>query len=155
MGAIVDFTPYRRLVGTCSAISLVLLQAIFIGTTESTWLFMAFLKAITDFVYHVQELATFSYLPEMATTLDDQTMAQFSSIFSMLQFLLVLIFLVLVIAISLGFHLDDVAVNHVSQSICTVVSNSCKYFHSIYFTHLKMNSAYKLRIYRLVFYACS
>merc|ERR1712151_1442290 len=87
MGGIVDFTPHRRLVGIFSAISLVLLQAIFIGTTESTWLFMAFLKAITDFVYHAQELATFSYLPEMATIVDDQTMAHFSSIFSMLQFL--------------------------------------------------------------------
>merc|ERR1712151_908023 len=125
MGGIVDFTPHRRLVGIFSAISLVLLQAIFIGTTESTWLFMAFLKAITDFVYHAQELATFSYLPEMATIVDDQTMAHFSSIFSMLQFLSVLIFLVLIIIISLGFHLDDVAVNHVSQSICTVLGFLC------------------------------
>ena len=124
MGAITDFTPHRKAVGVISAIILVVLQAIFIFTFESTWLIIAFMKAITDFVYHAQELATFSYLPEMASIVNDSTMAHFSSIFSMLQFSSVLIFLVLIIAISLTFQLDDIAVNHVSQSICTVVSRT-------------------------------
>ena len=124
MGAITDFTPHRKAVGVISAIILVVLQAIFIFTFESTWLIIAFMKAITDFVYHAQELATFSYLPEMASIVNDSTMAHFSSIFSMLQFSSVLIFLVLIIAINLTFQLDDIAVNHVSQSICTVVSRT-------------------------------
>jgi hypothetical protein len=65
-GAMIDFTPYRRETGILSAIFMIAIQAIQIGTVQATWFPMAILQAIAGFLYQVQVLATFAYLPEIA-----------------------------------------------------------------------------------------
>jgi MFS-type transporter involved in bile tolerance (Atg22 family) len=65
-GAMIDYTPYRREVGILSAFFMIAIQAIQIGTVQATWFPMAILQAIAGFLYQVQVLATFAYLPEIA-----------------------------------------------------------------------------------------
>jgi hypothetical protein len=65
-GAMIDLTPHRREVGILSAFFMIAIQAIQIGTVQATWFPMAILQAIAGFLYQVQVLATFAYLPEIA-----------------------------------------------------------------------------------------
>ena len=66
IGAVVDFTPHRRLVGIVSAATMVAIQAVQAGTVSATWFPMAILQAIVGFIYQIQVLAVYAYLPEMA-----------------------------------------------------------------------------------------
>lgn len=54
IGAIVDYTPYRRLTGIVAAIAMILIQAVQIGTVSATWFAMLILQAITGFIYQVE-----------------------------------------------------------------------------------------------------
>ena len=66
IGAVVDFTPHRRMVGIMSAALMVAIQAVQAGTVSATWFPMAILQAIVGFIYQIQVLAVYAYLPEMA-----------------------------------------------------------------------------------------
>ena len=46
VGAIIDYTPHRRLVGIITSVLVTLIQAIQIGTVSSTWFAMAILQVI-------------------------------------------------------------------------------------------------------------
>ena len=73
-GAIIDFTPHRRLTGMISALVLLLIQAAQIGTVSATWFPMIILQAIAGFFFQVQVLATFAYLPEIARSVGEKKM---------------------------------------------------------------------------------
>lgn len=73
-GAMVDYTPYRRRVGCASALLMISIQVIQIGTTSQTWFVMAILQGIAGFVYQVQVLATYAYLPDIARSVGETTM---------------------------------------------------------------------------------
>jgi MFS-type transporter involved in bile tolerance (Atg22 family) len=64
-GAILDYTPYRRQVGILAALLITLIQAIQIGTLPETWFPMSILQAISGFIYQVEVLATYAYLPDV------------------------------------------------------------------------------------------
>lgn len=71
-GAIVDFTPHRRTLGIAVAMLIVLIQAAQIGTVSETWFPMAMLQAIIGFLYQMQILATYAYLPDVARTCGEE-----------------------------------------------------------------------------------
>ena len=73
-GAMVDYTPYRRAVGITVASLMILIQAIQIGTVSQTWFPMAILQGIAGFLYQVQVLTVYAYLPEIARTVGQSTM---------------------------------------------------------------------------------
>lgn len=75
-GAMVDYTPHRRLVGYGSAILMMLIQAIQIGTVSRTWFAMAILQGIGGFLYQVNALATYAYLPDMARSFGEKTITE-------------------------------------------------------------------------------
>lgn len=75
-GAMIDYTPYRRQVGICVVTLMVLIQGVQVGTVSSTWFAMAILQAVAGFLYQVQVLAVYAYLPDIATTVGQQTMTQ-------------------------------------------------------------------------------
>jgi len=54
IGAVVDYTPYRRAVGIGSALFITAVQGIQIWLTDDTWFPMAILQAINGFMYMVQ-----------------------------------------------------------------------------------------------------
>jgi MFS-type transporter involved in bile tolerance (Atg22 family) len=64
-GAMVDYTPYRKQVGVGAALLMTLIQAIQIGTVPATWFPMSILQAISGFLYQVEILATYAYLPDI------------------------------------------------------------------------------------------
>lgn len=120
IGAVTDFTPYRKALGISTAIFLTLLQAVLIGTVRGTWVAMSIIFAISSFVYEAQSIACFSFLPEIARLIDEHTMATFSSKFSIIQFISMLLFVLTISGISAGFGLNAVQTSHLSQSIGVV-----------------------------------
>eukprot|EP00751_Fragilariopsis_kerguelensis_P024285 CAMPEP_0170866430 /NCGR_PEP_ID=MMETSP0734-20130129/22039_1 /TAXON_ID=186038 /ORGANISM="Fragilariopsis kerguelensis, Strain L26-C5" /LENGTH=442 /DNA_ID=CAMNT_0011243169 /DNA_START=42 /DNA_END=1366 /DNA_ORIENTATION=+ len=123
-GAIVDYTPHRKLVGIITAIVLIVIQAVQIGTTEQTWFPMGVLQAIAAFIYQLQVVVVFAYLPDIARDVGELTMTRFSSRFSAVQYFSSVIFLVIVTAISLGLgsKSSDVLTGQISQGLNTVTS---------------------------------
>lgn len=117
IGALVDFTPYRREVGIISATVIILIQATQIGTVESTWFLMAILQAIAAFVYQVQLLATYAYLPEIARIVGQDTMTSFTSIYGINLSASALLFLLLISIAAMFIGLDDVKTAQLSQAV--------------------------------------
>ncbi len=76
IGAIVDYTPHRRATGIAAALFLVLIQGVQIGTVSSTWFPMLILQAIAGFIYQVEVLATYAYLPEIARAVGEKIMTR-------------------------------------------------------------------------------
>jgi MFS-type transporter involved in bile tolerance (Atg22 family) len=75
-GAIIDFTPHRRLVGILAAAFLIFIQSAQIFTMSSTWFPMLILQAIAGFFYQVEVLSSFAYLPEIARSVGQQLMTR-------------------------------------------------------------------------------
>lgn len=75
-GAVVDYTPHRRAVGIGAALLLIVIQAVQIGTVSATWFPMIILQAIAGFIYQVEVLATYAYLPEIARAVGEKIMTQ-------------------------------------------------------------------------------
>ena len=76
IGAIVDYTPYRRATGIAAAALLCVIQCTQIATIAATWFPMAVLQAIAGFIYQVEVLATYAYLPEIARAVGEKLMTQ-------------------------------------------------------------------------------
>jgi UMF1 family MFS transporter len=121
-GAAVDYTPYRRRIGAAVAALMMCIQAAQIATISSTWFAMAILQAINGFLYQVQILSSYAYLPEICLDVGESTMVQFNAAFTMVQFGAQALFLLVVTAFGLGFDFDDVQTGHLGQAVNTVWS---------------------------------
>ena len=86
IGAIVDYTPHRRMVGIFSALFITTVQGVQIWLTEMTWFPMAVLQAINGFMYMVSILTIFAYLPDIGRAVGPEKMTRFSALFTMCQF---------------------------------------------------------------------
>jgi MFS-type transporter involved in bile tolerance (Atg22 family) len=73
-GAAVDYTNHRRTIGISVAAIMMLIQAVQIATLPSTWFVMAVLQAVAAFVYQMQVLATYAYLPTICRSVGEATM---------------------------------------------------------------------------------
>lgn len=120
LGAVVDYTPYRRSLGVFSAVFMTVVQGIQIWLTDTTWFPMAILQALNGFVYMIQVLAIYAYLPGIGRTIGPQKMTWMSALFVMCQFGAQATYLVINIGIGIGFKLDDVATAQVGQAISIV-----------------------------------
>ena len=121
-GAMIDYTSHRRLVGIGSALFMIAVQVAQIGTNSKTWFPMAILQAVSGFLYQVQVMACYAYLPEISREVGESKMTGFSSIFTCCQFSSQVSFLLIVIIVALAVGLDDVQTAQVSQAINTVWS---------------------------------
>jgi len=117
IGAVVDYTPYRRATGIASALLIGLIQAAQIYTVSETWFPMAMLQAIAGFVYQVQVLASYAYLPDIASDVKQDVMTNFVSKFVMLQYFSQSSFLLIVVVISIILRMNSVVTAQVSQGI--------------------------------------
>ncbi len=127
MGAVVDGTPHRRLVGIVSAFLLVTIQALQIVTVQATWKYMALLQAVNGFIFQVATLAAYSYLPEMAREIGENRMTKYSSKFFIMMFALESVYLIIVIGFSIHFRLGDVGTSAVAQTINVLGAGWCYY----------------------------
>lgn len=121
-GAYVDFTPHRKTIGIISSVLMIIIQAIQIYTTASTWLAMAILQAVAVVLYQLQVVAVFAYFPEIARQVGEKKMIRISSNFTSLQFSAQAFFLVLVGVIGFIFDPSVVLTAQISQGINTVTS---------------------------------
>jgi len=124
IGAMVDYTPYRRQVGIYSSIFILIIEAISIVTIQSTWFVMALLQIVCVFTYHMQSLTAYAYLPDIARVVGEDIMTDFTGLFVQTQFTSQLGFLMIVILISTFFGFNDVGTAHVSQAVCVVFSGA-------------------------------
>lgn len=122
IGAIVDYTPHRRFVGVFSATFITIVQGVQIWLNETTWFPMAILQAVNGFMYMVQVMAVYAYLPDLGRFVGPKKMAWFSALFTMCQFGAQSAYLVLNVALSLGLGWvgQDVKIAQLSQAICVV-----------------------------------
>ena len=75
VGAAVDYTPHRRKIGMYTAALIMLIQAVQIGTLPNTWFAMSVLQGIAGFLYQIQVLTSFAYLPAIARIVGEAKMA--------------------------------------------------------------------------------
>lgn len=120
-GAIVDFTSHRWTVGVVVSTLIVLVQVAQIFTNSQTWFAMAILQAVAGCLYQVLTLASYAYLPDIARQVPGETMARFTSFFSMAQFSCQTAFLVLVVALAFALETDDVTTAQMSQATNAVI----------------------------------
>ena len=122
IGALIDFTPYRRTVGIASAVSLILINSVQIGTVESTWFPMAILQAIAGFIYDIYLLVTFAYLPEISRNIEHKAFQWYTSKVYIGTYTQSVIFIGIVVAASRFFNLGDVKTAHVGQGIVVLIN---------------------------------
>jgi MFS transporter, UMF1 family len=120
VGAMVDYTHHRRTVGIVSAVLMLCIQLAQVGTVASTWCSMAILQALGGFLYQVQVLAMYAYLPEISRMVGEDVMSKFTGTFTTCQFLAQGCFLMVVIALSTALDLNSVVTAQVSQAIDVV-----------------------------------
>eukprot|EP00594_Rhizosolenia_setigera_P005629 CAMPEP_0178949468 /NCGR_PEP_ID=MMETSP0789-20121207/6063_1 /TAXON_ID=3005 /ORGANISM="Rhizosolenia setigera, Strain CCMP 1694" /LENGTH=282 /DNA_ID=CAMNT_0020629985 /DNA_START=21 /DNA_END=866 /DNA_ORIENTATION=- len=116
IGSVLDYTSHRRITGIIFSVTLMLIQAIQIGTVQKTWFAMSQLQAFAGFLYNALTLCLYSYLPEIALAEGEKRMRSFSASFQIIYFVPSLIFLVSISAISIGFQSDDILTAQISQS---------------------------------------
>jgi MFS-type transporter involved in bile tolerance (Atg22 family) len=75
-GAMIDYTAHRKTVGAASAFCIILIQATQIGTVSSTWLAMALLQALSGFLYQIEVLATYAFLPDISRVVGEEKMTK-------------------------------------------------------------------------------
>jgi len=120
IGAIVDYTPHRRLLGIGSAVFITVVQAVQIWLTDKTWFPMAILQAVNGFMYMVQVMAVYAYLPDLGRQIGPKKMTWFSALFTMCQFSAQSAYLLINIALSVALNWvgKDVRIAQMSQAIC-------------------------------------
>lgn len=126
IGAIIDYTPHRRLVGISSATLIWGIQFVQIWTNSQTWFAMLILQVINGFIYQVQFISTFAYFPNVADIVGEQTMNNFLAKFRMIQFGSMLVFLLLVILFSMVVpNITDVITSMISQTLSAIWIGIC------------------------------
>lgn len=119
-GSIIDYTPYRRLIGIITALLLIIIQAIQMYTVEATWLVMGILQAVAILIYQLQIVAVLAYQPELSREVGQKQMTKYSASFSMINFVSSAFFLVVVTVISMVFNTSDVVTAQISQGFNTL-----------------------------------
>jgi MFS-type transporter involved in bile tolerance (Atg22 family) len=79
IGAMVDYTPYRKQLGQATAFIITVIQTVQIGTVQATWFPMSILQALAGFFYQVEILATYAYLPDISGTVGQAVMTKCTS----------------------------------------------------------------------------
>lgn len=140
IGAITDYTNHRHTLGMVASILLVTIQAIQIGTVESTWFPMAILQAINGFIYQIITLVSYAYFPEIQATVAEKTYQWYSSLYMITMFAHEVVFLVIIAAVTIVLKTSDVLTAQISQALDTVVTGIYFYFTWYFFTKKEKKS---------------
>mmetsp|Transcript_15105 Transcript_15105/g.19149 ORF Transcript_15105/g.19149 Transcript_15105/m.19149 type:complete len:500 (-) Transcript_15105:118-1617(-) len=117
VGAIVDYTDHRKVLGATTAALLIAIQAVQIYTVQDTWFVMAILQAINSFFYQVLTLTAYAYLPEIKQAVGESTMITYSSQFYSWMFVSQVVYLVGITAVGFVLENDDVVTAHIGQAV--------------------------------------
>lgn len=121
MGALVDYTSHRRLIGRGLAIvyCILLFPQIFIG--ESTWFAVAILQIVIAFIGWAQTMITYAYLPELTDS--EERLNGYTQSFTVLSYGSMVIYLVVVIGAAsiAGMGSNDIFTARLGQSISCAI----------------------------------
>mmetsp|Transcript_15686 Transcript_15686/g.22350 ORF Transcript_15686/g.22350 Transcript_15686/m.22350 type:complete len:605 (+) Transcript_15686:87-1901(+) len=133
IGAIIDHTQYRRLIGRLTALLLLGFNIAFVFLNANNWFAFLLLLIPFLFTFSVHSTATFAYFPEL--TNNEQTLYKYSASFTVIQFLSMLFVLAIVVSSInvIGIQNDVVATAHFSQLI--VVAWSTIFFGVAWFLY--------------------
>jgi MFS-type transporter involved in bile tolerance (Atg22 family) len=73
-GAMIDCTRHRRGIGILTVSSMVVIQGVQVWLNHDTWFAMAILQALAGFLYQIQVLCVYAYLPEIARAVGEKSM---------------------------------------------------------------------------------
>ena len=118
-GAYVDFTPYRRKVGIISASGMTIIQALQIGTVESTWFASVILQGVAVVFYQVQNMAVYAYIPEIGREVGQREMTRITAHYVSNQFSAQAIYLIVIGVIQFVAKPSVVATGQISQGLNT------------------------------------
>jgi len=121
-GALVDYTPHRKLIGIVTATLLVAIQAIQIYTVDKYWFAMGVLQALAAFIYQLQLVVLFAYMPEIARQVGVISITKISSNLSLAQFASSTFFLIAMTGITIAFKTTAVVTGQISQGLNTLTS---------------------------------
>ena len=128
IGAMIDCTQHRKLIGIISSFLLMLVQFVQIDTNQSTWFFMSILQALNGFIFQVVTLASFAYLPEIGRVVGEDTMNKYFAEWAVARIIFQLAYMVIVIGSSVGFSLDDIRTGQFGQALNVPLSGLCFYY---------------------------
>ncbi|KAL7473005.1 hypothetical protein ACHAXS_013380 [Conticribra weissflogii] len=124
LGAVVDHTSVRRLIGRISAIIYCATLFPMIFLSESTWFAVAILLIISAFVGWIHSGMSFAYLPEMSD--DKDVLERLNTSFAVVQYGTDVVYIIVVVAIAaaMGWVDDSLATSRVAQSINFVATTA-------------------------------
>mmetsp|Transcript_6612 Transcript_6612/g.12212 ORF Transcript_6612/g.12212 Transcript_6612/m.12212 type:complete len:516 (-) Transcript_6612:1901-3448(-) len=122
MGAVIDYTRHRLLVGRIVSFvfTICILPTIFLN--ESNWFAIAVLQVVISFVGWAQTAVTYAYLPEL--TDDELLLGEWTKSFTIWQFISMVLFLAAVIgSVSVaGKDGDDLLTSQIAMSVAFAVN---------------------------------
>lgn len=129
VGALIDHTSCRKLVGLISAVLALGLIFLQIFITESNWLFILISLIVLAFVSWIHTLVVFAYLPEL--TDDADQLVSWTAIFNVVAYVSLLVFL----AYMIGFlyimgYADNVLIQSRVASISSFVISAPCYLYT-------------------------
>lgn len=127
MGAIVDYTKHRRLVGRTTSVlfTCLLLPQIFVG--EQTWLAVAILQVCVAFIGWAQTMVTYAYLPELTNSVE--ILNSYTQSFTIYSFGSMVLFIVVVIGVSTATGNSDDAVATARMAMAIAFAVSCVFLY--------------------------
>ncbi|KAL7579853.1 hypothetical protein ACA910_004865 [Epithemia clementina (nom. ined.)] len=127
MGAIVDYTNKRLVVGQVTTVILCLLILPSLAISSKTWFPIALLQLPLAFVGWAQTLVTYAYLPELTDS--EERLNQYTQSFTILSFIAMLLLIGGVVGVSsfAGFGDDEIDVARFGQAVSFVIVSAVLY----------------------------
>ena len=127
MGAIIDYSEHRLLVGQITTALFLLFTVPQLFLSANNWFIMAFFQIFVNIFGWGQTAITYAYLPEL--TSDEMTLNDYTKSFTMLWFMAMVLYLALTIAgVSIaGYGDDSVIMARVGAGFALVISTPLMY----------------------------
>ena len=122
VGALIDYTKHRRLVGRLSAYLLVSFAIVNIFIGSKTWFALFLLLIPFVFTSMIHATASFAYFPELSN--DAKTIHRYASSFTAVEFTSMVLVLVLIMVLTsfIGIQNDAIATARLSQIVVVIWS---------------------------------
>jgi len=125
VGAIVDFTPHRKLVGLVSGVIQISFIFAQIFISEANWFLMTILQVFSAFTGWIHTLVVFAYLPEL--TEDENLLVSWTANFHMLQYISLVLFLLYMLGVlyATGYNGNDILSTRIASISSFVIVSPC------------------------------
>lgn len=117
IGAMVDYTSHRRLLGRWMSVFFTVLLFPQIFLSDKTWFAVAVLQIGVAFIGWAQTMVTYAYLPELTSS--EERLNQYTQSFTVISFGSMVVYLIVTVGIATvaGFSDDDVDVARLGTGI--------------------------------------